>query len=44
MNVLDDALFPKIGESYSGAEETLAKLGYAPNCKHSVRGVPLRAA
>jgi hypothetical protein len=44
MNFLDDALFPKIGESYSGAEEKLAKLGYAPNRKNGVRGVPLRAA
>jgi uncharacterized protein (DUF849 family) len=34
----------KIGESYSGADETLAKLGYAPNRPSGVRGVPLRAS
>ena len=34
----------KIGESYRNADESLAKLGYAPNRKPGVRGVPLRGA
>jgi uncharacterized protein (DUF849 family) len=34
----------KIGASYRNADETLAKLGYAPNRKPGVRGVPLRGA
>jgi uncharacterized protein (DUF849 family) len=34
----------RLGESYKGADETLAKHGYAPNRKSGVRGVPLRAA
>ena len=34
----------RLGESYKGADETLAKHGYAPNRKNGVRGVPLRAA
>jgi uncharacterized protein (DUF849 family) len=32
----------RIGESYASAEETLARLGYAPNRKAGERGVPLR--
>jgi uncharacterized protein (DUF849 family) len=34
----------RIGESYRDADETLQKLGYAPNRKPGVRGVPLRGA
>ncbi|WP_437336035.1 3-keto-5-aminohexanoate cleavage protein [Sorangium sp. So ce394] len=34
----------KIGETYRSADETLAKLGYAPNRKVGERGVPLRVA
>ena len=34
----------RIGEHYSSVEETLAKVGYAPNRKTGVRGVPLRLA
>jgi uncharacterized protein (DUF849 family) len=32
----------KIGERYKSADETLAKLGYAPNRKPGQRGIPLR--
>ncbi|MDC3952636.1 3-keto-5-aminohexanoate cleavage protein [Polyangium jinanense] len=34
----------KIGEFYKDADETLAKLGYAPNRKAGERGVPRRMA
>jgi uncharacterized protein (DUF849 family) len=33
-----------IGEFYANADETLAKLGYAPNRRAGERGVPLRRA
>jgi uncharacterized protein (DUF849 family) len=32
----------KLGENYHDADETLAKLGYAPNRSHGERGFPLR--
>jgi translation initiation factor 1 (eIF-1/SUI1) len=34
----------RIGEHYASADETLAKLGYAPNRKPGERGAPLRLA
>jgi uncharacterized protein (DUF849 family) len=34
----------RIGEHYGSAEETLARLGYAPNRKPGERGAPLRLA
>ena len=34
----------RIGEHYGSVDETLAKVGYAPNRKAGVRGVPLRLA
>ena len=34
----------RIGEHYSSADETLAKLGYAPNRKPGTRGATLRLA
>jgi uncharacterized protein (DUF849 family) len=34
----------RIGEQYASADETLAKLGYAPNRKPGERGSPLRLA
>ena len=34
----------RIGEHYGSADETLARLGYAPNRKPGERGVPLRLA
>jgi len=34
----------KIGEQYGDADETLAKLGYAPNRQPGERGSPLRRA
>ena len=34
----------KIGETYRSADETLAKLGYAPNRKAGERGIPRRIA
>ena len=34
----------RIGEQYATTEETLAKVGYAPNRKPGERGVPLRTA
>jgi uncharacterized protein (DUF849 family) len=34
----------RIGEHYASADETLAKLGYAPNRKPGERGSPLRLA
>ena len=33
-----------IGRSYRDTDETLARLGYAPNRPHGVRGTPLRLA
>jgi hypothetical protein len=32
----------KIGEHYQSADETLAKIGYAPNRQSGERGAPLR--
>ena len=34
----------KIGEHYNSVDETLAKVGYAPNRKAGQRGVPMRLA
>jgi uncharacterized protein (DUF849 family) len=34
----------KIGEHYSGVEETLAKVGYGPNRQEGQQGAPLRRA
>jgi uncharacterized protein (DUF849 family) len=34
----------RIGETYAGADETLARIGYAPNRKPGQRGLPLRLA
>jgi uncharacterized protein (DUF849 family) len=34
----------RIGETYRDADETLARLGWAPNRVHGQRGVPLRHA
>jgi uncharacterized protein (DUF849 family) len=34
----------RIGEHYSSVDETLAKVGYAPNRQAGVRGVPMRLA
>nr|MCU0964291.1 3-keto-5-aminohexanoate cleavage protein [Burkholderiaceae bacterium] len=34
----------RIGEHYGSADETLAKLGYAPNRKPGERGAPRRLA
>lgn len=34
----------KLGETYRSADETLAKLGYAPNRKAGERGIPRRMA
>lgn len=34
----------KIGEHYNSADETLARMGYAPNRKNGERGIPLRLA
>jgi uncharacterized protein (DUF849 family) len=34
----------RLGEHYGSVEETLAKVGYAPNRKPGERGVPVRAA
>jgi len=34
----------KIGEHYQSADETLARLGYAPNRRTGERGAPLRLA
>jgi uncharacterized protein (DUF849 family) len=34
----------RIGEFYKDVDETLAKIGFAPNRKPGVRGAPLRAA
>jgi hypothetical protein len=34
----------RIGEHYGSADETLARLGYAPNRKPGERGSPLRLA
>jgi hypothetical protein len=34
----------RIGEHYQSADETLAKLGYAPNRQPGERGAPLRLA
>ena len=34
----------RIGTTYKDADETLARLGWAPNRAHGQRGVPLRQA
>jgi len=34
----------RLGETYADADETLAKIGYAPNRKPGERGLPLRLA
>jgi hypothetical protein len=34
----------QIGTHYRGADETLAKLGYAPDRRTGERGMPLRRA
>jgi hypothetical protein len=34
----------RIGEQYNSVEETLAKLGMAPNREHRQRGLPVRYA
>jgi translation initiation factor 1 (eIF-1/SUI1) len=34
----------KIGEHYQSVDETLSKIGYAPNRAHGQRGQPLRLA